>query len=670
MRAKWKKGTILTMGMLIPIICSGQVVTEEEAKAKTVEEITIRAATEDEYTPLPPRDLIARPLTEPIGLETATSVVGRKEIDQMASYSIIDSLKYVPGAWTESRGRKVKQFFSVRGQRYPYPGYAIDGAWFREFLETNYFFSAANVERIEVVRSSSSLLLSPGGMTGVINIVPREFQEQTTRLDLIYGSENTWRSDLIHGDGGKSFNYAVGGGFYHTDGPSAKNAEENMSNFYGRMSFKPAKEWKIDFNTFVIYGDRELRVAEPPAGGALQRRLDSFDPMRTYVFVNKIRYQPDEDSSTEVINNYAQRDFTGFRFDPAANPQNTSWAEDDYEFGSRIIHARRLSEENTLRIGGMFNYWESQTGKRFYVGRPGELWTLSGVIVDEIDLGRWQFDLGYRLSATYFSRFGGFNVEGSANGLASVQVNDEWEDPLHTINLGGACFIDEDELMSLHGNIAWGMIAATPGMLDDNLERPDVENRYKFDLGYRHVFPGLGECDLTGFYVFQDGAALTTSSFVTVDDVDYALFESGDRKNYGVELDVRSVRLENGLQFFANLTAMQTERTFGEDWETDEEVPEVIVGGGVSWRIGDFEWISFVKSISEYENDRYVPGSVGSVPLGDFVEWNTKLAYYFGEEKQNTVFAGFDNACNSEYSTTAGYPDVGCRFKTGTSLKF
>ena len=39
----------------------------------------------------------------------------RKEIQQLKAYSVVDAMKYVPGAWTESRGRKVKQFFSVRG---------------------------------------------------------------------------------------------------------------------------------------------------------------------------------------------------------------------------------------------------------------------------------------------------------------------------------------------------------------------------------------------------------------------------------------------------------------------------------------------------------------------------------------------------------------------------
>ena len=125
-----------------------------------------------EYTTLPERDLIARPMTESPGLDIATSIIGRKEIEEQHAYSVVDAMTFVPGAWTETRGRKIKQFYSVRGQRYPYTGYLVDGAWFREVHEINYYLSAANFDRIEILRSSSALLLGPGGLTGMVNLVP------------------------------------------------------------------------------------------------------------------------------------------------------------------------------------------------------------------------------------------------------------------------------------------------------------------------------------------------------------------------------------------------------------------------------------------------------------------------------------------------------------------
>jgi len=185
----------------------------DESEAHTLPDMTVSAPAGLDYTTLPERDLITRPFAESPGLEAATSVIGRKEIEELHAYSVVDAMKYVPGAWTETRGRKVKSFYSIRGQRYPHPGYLIDGAWFREFHEINYYLSAANFDRIEVLRSSSALLSGPGGMTGMINLVPRTYDERETRVEGLYGTHNTFRSDVAHGDIGVGYNYGLGAGF-------------------------------------------------------------------------------------------------------------------------------------------------------------------------------------------------------------------------------------------------------------------------------------------------------------------------------------------------------------------------------------------------------------------------------------------------------------------------
>ena len=104
---------------------------------------------------------------------------------------------------------------------------------------------------------------------------------------------------------------------------------------------------------------------------------------------------------------------------------------------------------------------------------------------------------------------------------------------------------------------------------------------------------GFGEASVTGFFVRQDDAALTSSSTVTVDGVYYALFENGDRKNYGVEFEVRTKRFDNGVQLFANATSMKTKRTRSGNWETDKEVPDFLVAGGASYERGKFELAVF-----------------------------------------------------------------------------
>jgi len=638
----------------------------DESEGHVLPDVTVSAPAEADFTTLPQRDLMARPYAESPGLETATSVVGRKEIEEMHAYSVVDAMKYLPGAWTETRGRKVKSFYSVRGQRYPYPGYLIDGAWFREFHEINYYLSAANFDRIEVLRSSSALLAGPGGMTGMINLVPRTYDERETRFEGLYGTHNTFRSDLTHGEVGAGYNYGVSAGYLHTDGPSNMNAAERMTNLYGRFEYQLANDVTFSLSQFGLLGDRELQLAQPPASGTLQTRRDEFDPMRTYVGVAKLRYEPTSDSATEVLANYGGRRFYGERRTASSY---SDWLEEDHEYGTSIIHSQKLTENNTLRFGGLYNRWISPTGKRFYVGNPADIRTYSGVIADDHDFGRLDTSIGYRYTREHWREFGGFNVEGAGGSLTNVQVDDEWSDPLHTGNLGASYELTTD--VSLFGNIGWGQIAAQPGMLTQdgsNYRMPGTENRWKLDLGAKRDVEQWGQVSLAGFFVRQDNTAIVTNNIATVNGEDVALFEEADRKNYGVELDLRSRRFENGLQFFFNATAMETERTVSGHWEDDEEVPNIILGGGFSYLIDRFEVALFANHLNEYENERFLPGGSDPVPLGDFTEINSVFTYHC--DPMTDLYVKVDNITDDEYSTVAGYPHDGTQVYAGVVKRF
>jgi len=649
-------------------VSAGLSVDPNSSESHVLPELTVTSPGYFDYTTLPERDLIERPFTESPGLETATSVVGRQDIEQMHAYSIVDALNYVPGAWTETRGRKVKSFFSVRGQRYPYPGYLIDGAWFREFHEINYYLSAANFDRIDVVRSSSALLLGPGGISGMVNLIPRSYDKRETQLESLYGTHNTFRGNITHGEATDSYNYGISAGYYHTDGSSNMNAGENMTNLYGRFECALADDVTFSWVNFGLFGDRELKLAESPASNNLQTREDSFDPMNSYLTVAKIRHEPDDGRATEVLGNYAGRRFDGHR---SGSPD---WLEEDYEYGTSVIHSQELTENNTLRLSGLFNRWVSPTGKRFYAGRPADIRTYSGMIADDHDFGRLDTSIGYRYTREHVEQFAGFNVEGTVprnSGLNSVGVDDDWGDPLHGINLGASYELTEDK--SLFGNVAWGQLSPQPGFLDTNFQTPDNEDRYKFDLGLRKLLDDFGQVSVTGFYTRQNDAALITSDTnktvtnpITGDE--FALFENADRKNYGVEVEVRTNRFENGLQLFGNVTAMKTKRTYSGNWDTDKEIPDIVVGGGASYVVERLEFLVFAKHLSSYENERFLPNGSPPAPLGDFVDLGAQVTYR--HDKNTEFFVRAENVTDDEYSTVPGYPHDGALFYAGFVKRF
>jgi outer membrane receptor protein involved in Fe transport len=616
---------------------------------------------------LPPRDLLLRPLTESPGLDTATSIVGRDEIEWIEAWSVVDAMKYVPGAWTETRGRKVKQFFSVRGQTYPYPEFLVDGAYFREFHETDYFLSANTIERIEVLRSSAVLLHGPGGMNGMINIVPRRYTEPEATLTQIYGSDNLSRTQVTYGEGDEKLSYGIGAGFRHTDGNKEMNAEENITNLYANVTYDPTQELTLSMTHMAFFGKRELELAEPPADprfvpGTGVTQYSTFDPMRTYVFVGKAHYHPSDRASTEITGNYGIRRFFGH--------QNTAvgWLEEDYEYGARVVQTLRLCDPNTLRFGGTFHRWRSPTGKRFYVGNAGDITTYTAFVVDEHRFDRLTVNTGYRMTWEYIDQFGGFNVEGSpAGGLRNVRIQDDWSEPLGTWTLGGIYELDDQ--WSLHGNFAWGQIASEPGLFDAQGRRPDTETRFKYDVGLKRAWDGFGEAMVTVFYVDQQNAAIGQTATVLVNGEPRQLFENGDRRSLGVELDLRSKRFDSGTQFFLNTTLMRHRITRMGHWSNDQEVPNFVLGGGVSQMFGDdWEFSLFTKRVGDYENERFLPRGSDPAPLGDFTEVDAKITHYFGDRKQHRAFLMVENIGGQHYSTVNGWPHPGVQYSGGVVL--
>lgn len=614
------------------------------------------------FTALPPRDLLLRPLVESPGLETATTRVGRPEIERLNAYTPLEALKYTPGVWTETRGRKEKMFLSVRGQRYPYPGYLVDGAWFREFTESSFFLNAAYLEQIELTRSSADLLLSPGGMAGNLNLTPRQYARPQTQVQTEYGTLNTSLTRLTHGAPFRQGMYGVGISYRHTDGPHSLNARENVGDVYGRLQWQATPRLQLSLLGYALNGERQLQLARPPAMLSLQTRRESADPMNYQMLVARARLEWDLPAVTEATFNFGNR---RYRAHQTGVPD---WLEKDQELGARLLQTWQLSERNHLRLSGLFNHWESPTGKRFYVGRPGDLSTYAVALTDEHQFERLTLNAGYRLSQTYIKEFGGFNVEGSTAGLTAVRVNNEWEDPLHTLSLGAKYTLSP--VWSLHANFTWGQIASQPGMLNTALQRPGTETRWKYDLGLKAALPSYGEVSLTAFLVDQHDAPLMKNASVTVNGLPFALYENTDARSYGVELETRTRRFDFGLQWFFNATLMTTERRTPAGWRHDPEVPEVVLGGGASYLYRRFEAILLAKHVGLYENDRFLPAGARPVDLGDFIELSASLNFYLGREKQHRLYFAAENLTDAEYSTVVGYPHYGLMWKGGLSLVF
>ncbi|MBN1291864.1 MAG: methyltransferase domain-containing protein [Candidatus Latescibacteria bacterium] len=607
------------------------------------------------------RDVVMEPMSESPGLQSSKSVINREDIEKQGADTVIDAMEYVPGAWMETRGRKVKQFFSVRGQKYPYPDYAIDGALYREFHELPYFFSSHDIDRIEIMRSSAAMLTGISGLGGVVNIIPRDYTEPETSWELEYGSFNTNRFHISHGGSARNVSYMLGLGTPHTDGPDNRFAAENMTNFIGNVNWRPTEKLSIRSSLLHMFGKRQLALAEPPATKKLQTSEEWYDPLQATMAQLKVFYLASEKASTEFHAAYANRDNT---YNSQTDSSHTSTHDWDFEWSLNLVQSLKLWENNTIRAGGFYNHWISPQGKRFFTGRRTDLETYALVLVDEHKFGNLEVDGGIKWQRTYINEYGAYNIEGSAQGFGKVpSITDEWEPSIINWNVGASYLVTPN--LSLNANLAGGHIKPREGTLTTDLEKPENEERIKADTGVEMYVPDAGNLTLTGFFVRQNNALALSGQTREVDGRIHELWINRDQDQLGLEFEVQSVPLYDKAKVFFNIAGIRSRAEINGSMKKNEELPEVIVGGGVQlWHEG-YDLNLFLKTVSSYESTRFAADATTPVPIGDYSTLNLTMGKSFGTKLRTRVYLEAINLTGEEYSTVVGYPDYGRRYSIG-----
>ena len=613
----------------------------------------------------PPRDPLAEPRTEPVGLETAASTVGAAEIRRQGAATLIEALEYVPGAWVENRGRKVKQFFSVRGQRYPYPDYALDGAWQREFHEMPYFFPAEDIERLEVMRSSSALLTGLSGMSGVVDIRLRRYDLGETSAVAEYGSFGTYRLNISHGNRVSNLGYTLSLGVPRSAGPEGRHAGEGMTHLRGSLYWTPGRNWSVTAHLFYLDGHQQLAQARPPAASRYQNALEEYDPYRASLLTVKTLYTRSDRATTEFVLNLAERDHT---FNTETSTPHQSNSERDYEWSANLTQAVALSADNVLRFGGLYNHWVAPNGKRFYVGRRTDLETWSAVAVDQHSFGRLTLDAGLRWAWTYINEYGAFNIDGTASGFAGVEpVRDQWEPSIFTSNLGAAYTLND--WISLNFNLSRGSLKPRSGELDVKFNKPLEEKRTKLDLGLAVAGPGQANFKVNGFFVWQADAIVLSGQTENVNGREIELYLNRNQDQAGLEIEARSAVIAGKFQLFGNLVAMRSRAVSSGEMKENEELPNFIGGAGIYCSAGKADGTLLWKHVSSYESIRFAAGNQAQ-PLGDFHTLGLTAGYTFGRRPVLRIYFEANNIGDDRYSTVVGYPDYGRRFTFGVRTTF
>jgi outer membrane receptor protein involved in Fe transport len=610
------------------------------------------------------RSLLREPYTEPFSLLPVISTVTRSNIQKQGAVNVIDAMNFVPGGLIETRGRQVKQFFSVRGQRYPYPDYALNGVWQQEFEELPYFFSASDIEKIEIVRSSAALLTGLSAIGGLVNIKTREYNQFETDFEAEYGSFNSLHTHLSNGNKIGRFAYAAGIGYDRTDGPSGKHSRESMGTFYTRLNWQASDKLSLMTHLYYLDGKRELTIAEPPADTRYINMIQNFNPYRSILSNVKAIYRPRKNLSSEIQLFYSYRN-------PQYNDEvaETSTNEKDIEWGLNFMQSISFSSSNTLRVGGLYDHWLAPNGKRFYLGKICNTETLSGVIVDEQRFGLVTVDAGFRWTKTYLIDYAAFNIDGEGSAFKNVTpIHDLWEPATIQGSLGIS--YHTGNTFSVNFNSAIGQVRPREGSLDINLEVPENETRLKFDLGAVKRFGNSGKLILTTFGVIQKNAIiLSGTTYTDVEaNVIRELYDNRDQNQTGLELELVSPRLFNLLEPFFNFTYINYRMMSEGKMMKNNEDPAIISSGGIYLNKKNVDFNLFFKYVSPFESIRFAPKTAGPQPLGDFFTIDCNGGYTLKGKVPVRFYFRMHNLTDKRYSTVVGYPYFGRTIYLGMRL--
>ncbi|MBN2089951.1 TonB-dependent receptor [candidate division KSB1 bacterium] len=613
------------------------------------------------------RNVILQPELESAALIVSTSTIPWQQIEKEAAKTVVDALNFVPGAFIESRGRKVKQFISVRGQRYPYPDYAIDGVWQKEFLEMPYIFSASDIEKIEVVRSSAVLLTGLSTMAGVINIQTKAYQKRETNYELEYGSYNTMRGHLSHGSRIGNFSYSTGLGYFKTGGPADKHAAEEVANLFAKLQWQPLKRLSLQSSAIYYQASRDFVTAVPPADPKLWLILEKFDPQKNLLMTFKGQYVASDKASTEFKFSYADRKPTYESFDTQTN-EKIRYVEADREWNANFIQAISPFANNTIRAGFFYNHWIAPNGKRFYYGKACNTETFAGVLIDEHQFGRLHLDAGFRWEKTHFNEYGAFGIDGSAKGFANVTpIVDEWQKPMISSTFG--VVFNFDDRTSLHFHSAYGKIEPREGTIDANLIEPKNESQLKMDLGVTRSSERFGQISFITFAADQKNAIALSGKTLKLNGRVMELYLNRDQYQIGIETEWRAFPLWSGTQPFVNAIYMISRAEHEGKMVHNEELPSFILNSGVyqKWKFLDLNIL--IKYVSAFKSTRFLATSANmpAIPqlLGDFLAVDAILGWNIRAIHNLRLILEIRNMTNENYATVVGYPDFGRRISVG-----
>jgi vitamin B12 transporter len=216
--------------------------------------VTLLAQRRDTTTALQPIVVTATRLPTPSSsLSQPVTVLKGDELRARGVQTVAEALREAPGATVSQSGSYggVTSMF-LRGGESRYTKVLIDGTPINSVGGTQFFenLSLDNVDRIEIVYGPASALYGADAMSGVVQIFTRHGSGAATLdADVRAGSYGSRDGSASLRGGSPRADYAIGGGWHHTDGVASFNNQYTNGDLSGSLDLRPDDQSRIALTT-------------------------------------------------------------------------------------------------------------------------------------------------------------------------------------------------------------------------------------------------------------------------------------------------------------------------------------------------------------------------------------------------------------------------------------
>ncbi len=527
--------------------------------------------------------------TEVLRNPASITVISAESIEQTAPVSIATLLRDVPGVQISEEGI---ERISIRGETARRVAILIDGQKLTD--HTNYgqpvLVDPTTIERIEVVRGSSSVVSGSSAIGGVINIITKRGADKPFSFSTTAGYLSATRGYRVSasaagtvdaGPGALDYNFSVGkmkqGDRRTPDGKLVPSDVEDR-NVSGYLGYRLGKHY---FGLGVQSYDLGANVYVDQPGFLIS--LPHRDLRKTSLFYEGVQLTP---WLTKLsFNLYRQTIDRDFRNDVsvAAGPMRIrvlSTSLDDQTTGGANLRAEMKFSPNSRTVAGLELEDDALAADKITLTTrtpPGT--TVTTLRYDDAKtrtlslFGQHEISLTDKLAATAGARW--YRVRSDHRTSTTNGSPNATSDASDSLLLGsvGLVWTPHDRL-ALRANVSQGYIYPTLGQLfltttgggvtltgNPNL-KPETSTTY--ELGARYAARGT-VLDATLFYASSEDYIATVSSGTTgtYQNVDAAT-------SWGVELYAEHALGVWGLTPYTSFAAMRRQLRYGNGYDTHD----------------------------------------------------------------------------------------------------